>query len=244
MLNIYSHFFLILIFFIITPTNSEKEIIKINGNELDTQIKLATKTNYKLFLVFYVNHCIYCSHALKVLTEKIVKNFEEKDKIKFGIINLDEQKNVWNGLRFNITRIPYVILIYKNKMYYYPREFEEDSVMKFITEEKNSEDALTIPPPTTFFDELKAVNKQINENIITFFEKYGIRPEIASKISYLIIFFGFVLVAYMEFQIISLCANFFKKKKKIVAKEEKDNNKNNDDKDNNNTKINDKVKKE
>ena len=242
MLNIYSHFFLLIIFLIITSTNSEKEIIKINGNELDSQIKLATKTNYKLFLVFYVNHCIYCSHALKVLTEKIVKNFEEKDKIKFGIINLDEQKNVWNGLRFNITRIPYVILIYKNKMYYYPREFEEDSVMKFITEEKNSEDALTIPPPTTFFDELKAVNKQINENIVTFFEKYGIRPEIASKISYLIIFFGFVLVAYMEFQIISLCANFFKKKKKIVDKKEND--KNNDNKDNNNTKINDKVKNE
>ena len=242
MLKNYSHFFLIIIFLIITPTNSEKEIIKINGNELDSQIKLATKTNYKLFLIFYVNHCIYCNHALNVLTEKIVKNFEEKDKIKFGIINLDEQKNVWNGLRFNITRIPYVILIHKNKMYYYPREFEEDSVMKFITEEKNSEDALTIPPPTTFFDELKAVNKQINENIVTFFEKYGIRPEIASKISYLIIFFGFVLVAYMEFQIISLCSNFFKKRKKIIDKKEND--KNNDNKDNNNTKINDKVKNE
>ena len=240
----YSHLFLVLIFLIITPTNSEKEIKKITGNELDTQIKLASKSNTKLFLVFYVNNCFYCSHALKILTEKVIKNFKEKDKVNFCIIDLDDQKNIWTGLRFNISKIPYVVLIYKNKMYHYQREFEENSVINFIKEEKNIEDALTIPPPSTFLDKLYVVNKQINENISLFFEKYGIRKEISNKISYLIIISCFFLFAYIEIKIISLCGNIFQKKKTNVKKEEKDNNKNNTNNDNNTTKKTDKIKKE
>ena len=90
----------------------------LEGDQLDSKIKLASETNFKLFLLFYVNNCEYCNMALKILKTQVIKNFEDEDEISFGSINLDEQKNVWFGLRFNVTRIPYIILIENKKISY------------------------------------------------------------------------------------------------------------------------------
>ena len=117
----------------ISPT---KKIMYLEGEQLDSQISLSVKTDSKLFLIFYVKNCQYCTHALQILKNKIVKNFEDEDEISFGSINLDEQKNVWQGLRFNVTRIPYIILIEKNKIYKYENTFEEKLVMDFIMKKK------------------------------------------------------------------------------------------------------------
>ena len=146
----------------------------LEGDQLDYVIKNATITNTKLFLIFYIPSCIYCKHALKVLNDNIKNTFDEKAPISFGIINLENQTNIWTGLRFNITRIPYIILIEKNKMYYYQNSFEEQSVMNFINEEKNIEDALDIPPPVGFLGKLNAAMKELNEKVETYFGKYGI----------------------------------------------------------------------
>ena len=217
-------FFIIII--LIISSQSKKQIMLLDGDALDSQINLSSKSNTKLFLIFYVEHCIYCSHALKILKEKIVKNFEDEDEISFGVINLDDQKNVWTGLRFNISRIPYVILIEKEKMYYYQNAFEENLVMKFINEEKNEEDALDIPPPSNFFDKLKAVNKELAEKLGLFFEKFGLKKEFANKITYAVIILGFIIFVYIESKIIALCSNLCRKNKQIV----KENNKNNSNK--------------
>ena len=89
----YSNIFLIIIILIIS-SQSKKQIMLLDGDDLDSQINLSSKSNTKLFLIFFVEHCVYCTHALKILKEKIVKNFEDEDEISFGVVNLDDQKNL------------------------------------------------------------------------------------------------------------------------------------------------------
>lgn len=220
--NIFFNFTIIILLSLISLSQCTKKIMLLEGDQLDYQIKNASKTNTTLFLIFYVNHCLYCSHALKVLKDNIIKNFKEEDKISFGIINLENQTNIWTGLRFNITRIPYIILVQNNKMYYYQNSFEENSVMKFITEEKNIEDALDIPPPVNFFGKLKAVMKELNEKIVTFFGQFGMEERFASKITYLIVVIGFISLIYIENQLIKFCKLIFSKKKQTKNKNKKD----------------------
>ena len=218
--NFYFYFLIILIATCINPIFPKKEIMLLEGDQVDYQINLSLNSNSKLFLVFYVGHCYYCGHVLKVLKEKILENFEDEDEISFGVINLDNQNNVWSGLRFNITKIPYIILIEKNKMYYYQNSFDEISVMKFITGEKEIEDALDIPPPPNFFVKLNAVMNELTEKIENIFEKFGLKREFAGKIVYIFVIIGFFIFIYIESKIILLCRNLCFKKKKDEEKKE------------------------
>ena len=124
---------------------SSKKIMVIEGNNIDSAIKNSMEGKSKLFLIFTVKNCPYCSHALKILKEKVVKNFEEEEEIFFGHVDLDNQLNVWLGIRFNITKIPYIILIENNKIFHFESQFEESLVLKFINEEKNLEEGEDIP---------------------------------------------------------------------------------------------------
>ena len=212
--HITTYFSLILILSLIISIQSKKPIMVIEGDQLDFVIKNASITNTKLFLIFYVPHCLYCKHALKVLNENLKNNFDEKDPISFGIINLENQTNIWTGLRFNITRIPYIILIENNKMYYYQNSFEEKLVMNFINEEKNIEDGLDIPPPVGFMGKLKAAMKELNEKVEIYLGNYGITKEYSSKICYVIIILGFISLFFIEYQIIEFCKSLFRRKNK------------------------------
>ena len=212
----------------ISPT---KKIMYLEGEQLDSQISLSVKTDSKLFLIFYVKNCQYCTHALQILKNKIVKNFEDEDEISFGSINLDEQKNVWQGLRFNVTRIPYIILIEKNKIYKYENTFEEKLVMDFINEEKNIEDAMDIPPKTTFFSKLKAAVNELSENVEKVLIMFGIKKEWSSKITYVVLFFGLASFIYLENKVIDFFRN-------LIFNKNKKNNKNNNNIDNKDRKEN------
>ena len=212
--HIITYFSLIIITSLIFSVQSKKPIMILEGDQLDYVIKNASITNTKLFLIFYVPHCLYCKHALKVLNENILKNVDAKAPISFGIIDLENQKNVWTGLRFNITRIPYIILVDKNKMYYYQNSFEEKLVMNFINEEKNIEDAFDIPPQVGFLSKLKAAMNELKEKVEIILGKYGIKKEFSSKICYIIIFFVLISIFYVEYHLIEFCKSLFRKKNK------------------------------
>ena len=242
--HILTFFSLILISILISSIQSKKNIMILEGDQLDYVIKNSSQSNTKLFLVFHITRCIYCRHALQVLQENIVKSFDEDDPISFGIINLEDQKNIWTGLRFNITKIPYIILIDKDKMYYYQNSFEEKLVMNFIKEEKNIEDALDIPPPVGFFGKLKAAMNELNEKIEVLLGKYGIKKEFSSKICYIIVIVGFILLFYFEYKVIEFAKSICGKKNKNENKGKPQVKKNEQDEDNKKEKVDKKEKKE
>ena len=216
---------------------SSKNIISLEGDQLDHQINLCNKMNSKLFIIFYVNNCQYCDMALKILENQIVNNFEDEDEIYFSSINLDNQKNIWLGLRFNVTRIPYIILIEKEKIYSYDKAFEDKSVLKFINDEKNIEDGFDIPPKITFMDKLKAALNELSEKMGNVLEIFGINKNWGIKLAYFFIFFGLISFIYLENKLIENCRNFCWKKRvnriindKKKKKEIKTNNNNEKDK--------------
>lgn len=229
-ININPYIILIILITLFSNISSSKKVMILEADQLDSQIKIASESNYKLFLLFYANNCQYCTMALKILKNQIVKNFEDEDEISFGSINLDEQKNIWLGLRFNVTKIPYVVLIENKKMYLFNYNFDEKAVINFINEEKNIEDALDIPEEMTFFWKLKSAMDELNENIEKILEKFGVNKTFGMKLAYILIILAIILFLYLENKLIDCCRNYFCNKRVNTneIKNEDEINKNND----------------
>ena len=229
--NLYLYINIIILISLFANSLSKKNVMNLEGKSVDKEIKRASQSNYKLFMVFYVKNCQYCDIVIKTLKTQIVKNFEDEDEISFATINLDNQNNIWLGLRFNVTRIPYIILIENNKIYKYQKTFEEKEVMKFINEEKNIEDAFDIPKEITLFSKLKAAIDELSNKIEKFLGMYGINHKYGKIIAYLTIIIGISSFIYLENKLIDSCKNScMKKKKKEPIKEGSDNNNKNDNK--------------
>lgn len=209
-------FYLLIIMCLFKFSFSEKKIIVIEGDNLDLAIKNSTENKFKLFLVFHVKNCPYCTHALKVLKNQVLKNFDEEEEIFFGSVDLDNQLNVWVGLRFNITRIPYIILIENNKIYHYENQFEESLVMKFINEEKNIEDGENIPQPVTFRQKFYVAVDELTERLQGVVDMIGLKIKWNMKMTYVFLIVIFVAFVYIESKIIQGCMNLFNFGKKRV----------------------------
>jgi thioredoxin-related protein len=200
--------------------SAEKKIIIIEGDYLDKAIQNAISSNYKLFLIFHVQKCQYCTHVLKVLKSQVIKNYEDDEKIFFGSVNLDEQSNVWLGVRFNISKIPFIILIENKKMYHFESQFEESLVVKFINEEKNVEDGEEIPPAVTFNRKFSIAVEELTQTIQGYLNKYLGTKTWSNKMTYILLVILFIGVIYIESSIINKCKNLCKFNKK-VKKEDK-----------------------
>lgn len=233
--------FFLIIFSLFKSSFSTKKIMIIEGDNLDVAIKNSIESKFKLFLIFHVKNCPYCTRALKVLKEQIVKNFEEEEELFFGSIDLDNQLNIWLGFRFNITKIPYIILIENNKMYHFESQFEESLVLKFINEEKNLEDGENIPEPVTFKTKFKIAVKELTESMEGLMNKIGINVRWNNTMSYILLFIFFFLFVYIESKILEKCKSIFKfNKNNINNSEKKDKN---EKKNENEPKINKEEKK-
>ena len=122
-----NEFFLLVFFFfsLFNQTLQLKQIMIYEGDSFDNALQNSIKERKKLFVIFYINHCSYCAHSIKVLKEQVIKNYDDEDEIEFGSVNLDKQSNVWLGVRFNITKIPFIILI-ENKRNEFTQKIKEN----------------------------------------------------------------------------------------------------------------------
>ena len=221
-LNVLNIFILLYLF---ESSYSKQNILILEGDSVDLSINNAIQYNYKLFLIFHVKNCPYCTHALKVLKDKVIKHYDDdQDKMFFGSIDLDNQSNVWLGLRFNITKIPYIILIENKKMYQFESQFEESLVVKFINEEKIIEDALEIPESVTFGKKLKVAILELTGRIQFLLKKYGIKIPWNNTMTQIFLIICLGAFIYVESIIIGFCKNLCKfnrnKNKNIKDKKE------------------------
>ena len=88
--------------------------------------------NKKLLLIFYKQNSTLCEEAINAIEKYIIQDYNSESEIEFGKINLDLDNNIWLYLQFNITRIPYVILI--KGIYFYELNQKPDkySIKDFI----------------------------------------------------------------------------------------------------------------
>ena len=209
-----------------------KEIKIYEGETFDRELQETIEKNKKLFLIFFARHCDYCGYTVRVLKERVVSHYENDDQISFGVINLNRQSNFWVGYQFNITQIPFIILIEGRKMYRYKDQFEEMRVVQFINEEKNVEDALDIPEDVGISKKINFFMAGLIRQISGFFIKFGFSNTMSNAFSCISLVLVVVVMVYLETKLLNgirKLTNFFTNRK---------NNKENDNKDINNEKEN------
>ena len=234
-------FFLLLIIFTFIPYISLKEIKIYEGETFEQDLKNFIETKTKLFLIFFAKNCDYCGYSVRVLKELVVPHYENDNKISFGVINLDRSSNFWIGLKFNITHIPYIILIEDKKMYLFKEQFEEKQVIDFINEEKNIEDALDIPEDVGLYKKINFYMADVIQKTSNIFIKWGLSKFWSNAIAFILMILGFIYLVYLEHKLLNSVRTFISYCSK--SKKKKDNDINIDDnKDNTNKNIKEKNK--
>jgi len=150
-------------------------------NITDTNIDSTVGDGYgsNWLLVFYLSNCQYCKNALSVL-DSISKrqDIDNEDfplrNFKIGIIECNE--NNWSCMRFNISRVPYLVSLQNDKMFEFDYYVTEEKLLNFIGEEKSIESGKSIPSVLGYSGIIFKIFEEavglINERIQNFIDSY------------------------------------------------------------------------
>ena len=232
--NFFLLLFTLLLFLINISSIKSKEINIFEGEAFNQELQKTIESRKKLFIIFFAKNCDYCGYCVRVLKERIVQHYEDNNKISFGVINLDRQSNFWIGYKFNITQIPYIILIEEGKMYHFKEPFEEIKVVQFIDEEKNIEDALDIPDDVGLSQKINFFMAGLIRQISDFFIRFGFTNNTSNILACVLLFIFLVIMIYLEHKLINgirKLIDYFGKRKKNKENNNKDtkDEKNNED---------------
>ena len=219
--NIFLLLFTSLLFLLNIISIKSKEIKIFEGEAFNQELEKTIKTKKKLFLIFFAKNCDYCGYSVRVLKERIVQHYEEDNKISFGVINLDRQSNFWIGYKFNITQIPYILLIEGGKMYQFKEQFDEMKVVQFIDEEKNIEDALDIPEDVGLSKKISFFMAGLIRQTSDLFVKFGFNNNMSNYLACALLFIFLVAMIYLEHKLLNgirKLIDYFKNWKKNGAK--------------------------
>ena len=196
-----------------------KQIKILEGDLFNQELQNIIQSKSKLFLIFFARNCEYCGYSVRVLKERVVPHYEDDDEVSFGVVNLDRQSNFWIGLQFNITQIPYIILIENRKMYRFKEQFDESIVVQFINEEKNIEDAFDIPEDIGLYKKINFFMTGIIQKTSNIFNKLGFNNFWSNTFSIILLAIFFIYLVYLEHnllnwirKIVNFCLNRKKKK--------------------------------
>ena len=222
------NFFLLLIFFSFIYS---KQIKIYEGENFEQDLKNTIETRSKLFLIFFAKNCEYCGYSVRVLKDKVVPHYDNDNKVSFGVINLDRSSNFWTGLKFNITHIPYIVLIEDKKMYLFKEQFEEKQVINFINEEKNIEDALDIPEDIGLYKKINFYMADIIQKTSNIFINLGFSKFWSNVMAFILMILIFIYLVYLEHKLLNSVRSLVDYCSK--SKKKKDNNLNIDNKEDN-----------
>jgi len=113
--------------------NQEKdtipEMIELNDSNIDSIIKDGIYNRW--FILCYLETCYHCQRARQVLDDILESgNYPVINNIKFAQIEV--QKNIKSNIRFNISKVPYIILVENNTMHELELYPSEKNLLNFI----------------------------------------------------------------------------------------------------------------
>lgn len=212
-------------------TSSDKgipndEIYELSDGNFD--IVIQNGNNYRWFVLFYVSTCGHCRRAKKEI-KAVFEKKEYSSNLRFA--QIETQSNVMTSIRFNITQIPYIVLMENNTMIEMTKYPNQNNIIEFIKTNftNNTEDEiLPIPTRPAFyyiaFVMLKESLESLRIYIMRFLHSKGYDFEI--KAYHLIIGFVsvFSLFILLECWLVSCCCkddfDFAELEKKLKEKEQ------------------------
>ena len=137
---------LILILKILLSLSDTNTFIELNNDSFNELVKkYKYDENKKLLVIFYTKNCYNCNEAIRIITNDILNEYRHDNKIQFAKVDCDLRENIWLNIRFNITRIPYIIIITGNYFYELKSNYDKFELNYFINEQKSLKDLTQIP---------------------------------------------------------------------------------------------------
>ena len=247
---------LILTFLPLILTKSKKEnqisipndqIYELTDSTFDSYIKNGEK--YRWFILFYLSTCGYCARA----KEEILKIYQNYNKTKIRFAEIEIQNNIMLSVRFNVSGVPFIILVENNSMFELQKYPNENHLIEFLNTSFNDvkDEILIFPKKISFAyvafvmatQQLQGIADYLSELILKYTGK-----TFQIKVLHLIIFglISLILLGLIEYWLLSKCCGndeeFEKELEKLIKerreknqKENKENNNNdNNNKENNN----------
>lgn len=202
-------------------TSKSPSLYNLTTQSFDVNISKDPKV--KWLIVFWVPQCNVCTKAVKMIEEEVVPYFVFETKVHFSFINCDD--NVWLATRFNITMVPYIILIKNEKMVEMKNIPTKDSIMEFIFE-MALENMKPIPKPFSYLNMLSSLMGElfyvVKENIQNQLDLYHISfIKWENYMTGILLFLAFILILLIEIIIFFICCNRKGNKPNIKMKENK-----------------------
>ena len=124
--------------------------VNLTSSNFDALVQNGVKNRW--LISFYAEKCSFCKQTKSMINKLIDEGKIKNDKLKFGKVDLNTY-NIRLQVRFNITRIPYTILVDNNEMYEMKFLPIEENVIKFLESESLEEynEFKTAFPQNSFF---------------------------------------------------------------------------------------------
>ena len=105
---------------------------------------------YRWFLLLYSKTCGHCRRA-RTQISKLFNEYKNNETIRFGEIEIGD--NVMSHARFNISGVPYIILVENNTMYELDLYPSYDNLKKFLNTNFNDvkNETKIFPKPVKFY---------------------------------------------------------------------------------------------
>jgi hypothetical protein len=213
--------FICILFSLVIHTTCKLDVIDLTDSNIDSIVGDGTGKNW--LLMFYLDSCPHCKNAneaFKQISRRSDFEGEDAPVKNLQIGRVECNANNWSCLRFNISRVPYIVMLQNDKLFELETYVTQDKLYNFIVEDKLVEKGQKIPPMLgwsgivmrIFEESVSMMNQQIQEFID---EKLG-PNKIKWDTNYTIILLATTLIAVLvlEYMIVSLC--FGKKQNKKI----------------------------
>ena len=183
---------------------------------------------YKWCVIFYLKTCGHCKRA-KNARDKIFKKVSDP-KVRFA--QLETEENMITNLRFNVTAVPYIVLIENNSMLELEKYPNEENLLNFCQSNFSNFEKEIIPYPKPigmgkvswimFRETINGLVYQINN----YLKKYGINYQLNFNEFLILVVLFLVIGGFLEYYLLSLCLNDkyeeeIKKQIELIEKNEK-----------------------
>lgn len=209
--------YLLIFFNFFNVFKSHLKIHELTDSDFESKVNYGKDNQW--LLVFYLESCPHCINAKNAIN-KYSQNLSD-DVLKIGYIECNG--NIFTCLRFNVTKVPLILLAQNETMFELNQYPSENNIKNFISEEKFKESEIDFPKS---FGYIEIIFKVIQETILALnvtmkhflYDKFGIKFDWGSEHTAILLFILFIFIFIVEYLIVSF---FFNKRSKNTKNEDK-----------------------